>query len=113
MKIKLQILTENIEMLPDEHEMSVVTDCFKLHATENFENSVIGNYYHCSTYVVVANKGLHPTKFTNPRLYKTKNFITLSLLNIIFYSHFIPFISPFLVFSGSFIRCDGIYSSSV
>ena len=34
MKIKLQILMENIEMLPDENEMSVLTDCFKLHATE-------------------------------------------------------------------------------
>lgn len=24
---------KNIEMLPDENEMSVLTDCFKLHAT--------------------------------------------------------------------------------
>lgn len=47
----------------------------------NFENSVIGNYYHCSARVVVANKGLHPTKFTNPPLlYKTKNNIIILLV---------------------------------
>lgn len=50
---------ENIEMLPDENKMSVLTDC--------------------STSVVVANKGLHPTKFINP-LYKAKNIISLMLV---------------------------------
>lgn len=75
----------------------VLTDCFKLHATLTFKNSVIGNYYyHCSTYVVVANKGLHQTEFTNPPMYKTKNFITLSLLNIIFYPHLSLLFLPFL-----------------
>lgn len=43
----------------------------------NFRKSVIGNSYHCSTYVLVANKGLQPTKFTNPLWYETKNIITL------------------------------------
>lgn len=33
MKIKLQILMEHTEILPDENEMSVLTDCFKLHTT--------------------------------------------------------------------------------
>lgn len=33
MKIKLQILKENIEMLPDINDMSVLSDCFELQAT--------------------------------------------------------------------------------
>lgn len=32
-KIKLQILKDDTEMLPDKNEMSVLTDYFKLHAT--------------------------------------------------------------------------------
>lgn len=92
MKIKLQILTENTETLPDENEMSVLTDCFKRHATYT-SRSVIGNYYHRSTYVVVANKGLHPTKFTNPptvqnqKLYYSE-FIKYYLLSTFYSFHF-------------------------
>lgn len=32
MKNKIADLMEHIEILPDENEMSVLTDCFKLHA---------------------------------------------------------------------------------
>lgn len=86
MKIKLQILTENIEMLPDKIEMSVLTASSYMRLTL-WKRC---HKYYCSRCVVVANRGLHPTKFTKPLLYKTKNFITLSLLNIIS-SYFIPF----------------------
>lgn len=33
MEIKPQIFMKHTEILPDENEMSVLTDCFKLHAT--------------------------------------------------------------------------------
>lgn len=77
----MQILKENIEMLPGENEEWVLTNC--------------------STSVVVANKGLHPTKFTNP-LHKAKNifclwylfinhilflFFPLTLLDVLVFTH--------------------------
>lgn len=41
---------KNIEMLPDENEMSVLIDLLQATCNLNFEPSVIGNYYRCSTY---------------------------------------------------------------
>lgn len=75
----------------------------------NFRTSVIGNSYRCSTYILVANKGLQPTKFTNPPMvWNQKHYYShIPLLNITF-SYIISFISPSL---SSFIRCDSIYSN--
>lgn len=69
MKIKVQILTENMDILPDKTEMSVLTAKSDIPLKCVINTTAQG--------VVVANRGLHPTKFTKPLLYKTKNLLTL------------------------------------
>lgn len=71
---------ENILMLPDENEMSFF-DC-----DLNREKCLKGKSSQGSAYIVVVNKGLHPTRFINFLLYKPKTLQSLDL-----FIHVIPF----------------------
>lgn len=73
--------------------MGVLIDCFQFQfEPESAVISIIAQQG-CT---VVSNKGLHPTKFTNPLLYKPKTFIII-LVDEIYFILFIFFLSVVLL----------------